>query len=196
MHVARASLSRPGLAPLAGLVKVPAAFFDDRPIGPHRRVLVGVVPFRNEHRAFHAVNPRRQPDRLAVFAGARGDDAPGALLRRHRANEIQAAADLEGAGRIVILVLDPDRQARRLVEERMAQERRARNVWRDALARHVDIMQGRWSHRRVRTHSSRVATAMSGRSEIIPSTPQSNKRAMSARSLTTHTCTTWPSRCT
>ena len=37
---------------------------------------------------------------------------------------------------------------------------------------------------------------MSGRSEIIPSTPQSNKRWMSARSLTTHTCTTWPSRCT
>ena len=47
-----------------------------------------------------------------------------------------------------------------------------------------------------RSHSSRVATAMSGRSEIIPSTPQSNKRWMSSRSFTTHTWSTWPSRCT
>ena len=115
------------------------------------------------------------------------------------------AAHLEGAGRIVILVLHPDRQAGRLVEQRMAHQRRARHVRRNALAREHRRHSGsarsvRWSNGHVSppslsygaSHSSRVATAMSGRSEIIPSTPQSNKRRMSSRSLTTHTCRTWP----
>ena len=93
--------------------------------------------------ALHAVDARRQRDRLAMIAGAGGDNAAGAFFRGHRADQVQAAAHLEGTGRIVILVLHPDRQAGGLIEQRVAHQRRSRTCGDTRSRASVDVVQGR-----------------------------------------------------
>ena len=146
MNVARAGLGRSSFAALARLVEILAALFERGAVGAHGRVLFGIVARRHEHRARHAVDARGHGNRLAVIAGARGHDALRALLERHRADQVEAAAHLERARRVVVLVLHPDREAGRFVEERMAQQRRARQVRRDALPRNIHVVQGRGIH--------------------------------------------------
>ena len=63
-------------------------------------------------------------DRLAVVAGARGDDARGGSSRLQRSDQVQAAANLERAGRVVVLVLDVHVGVERVGEQRMRQQRR------------------------------------------------------------------------
>jgi hypothetical protein len=74
----------------------------------HRRVLLHRVAVRHDDGGGQAVAPRGEADRLAVVAAGGADDAAhGGLLARQRLEVGQAAAHLEGAGRRVVLVLDP-----------------------------------------------------------------------------------------
>ena len=68
---------------------------------------------------------RRERDRLAVIAGAGADDAPSALVIRKRRHQVDAAANLERTGRIVIFVFDEDVEPGFGGEERMPHQRRA-----------------------------------------------------------------------
>ena len=62
----------------------------------------------------HAEEPRGEGDRLAVVAGRGGDHAARPLLRGELRDEVDAAAHLEGADGLVVLVLDPDLRADQL----------------------------------------------------------------------------------
>ena len=101
-----------------GLEVVP--FFDQLDAErAHRPVLAGAVSVRGHDRCRNAVNPRGEPDRLAVIAPRCGDDA---LHRRSAApKEIEvdeAAAHLERAHRRLVLVLHPHARAAPFVEQR------------------------------------------------------------------------------
>ena len=79
---------------------------------------------------------RAPGDRLPVVAGARGDDAAPPLRRAEARDEVDPAANLEDADRLMVLVLDVGLAAEQLVERGIAMERRAaRGVARCARAR-------------------------------------------------------------
>ena len=120
VHVAQAVRVLQGLDVLARLVEVPSMLDDRRAERSHRGVLVGVVAQGNHDRARHAFEPARERDRLAVIAGRRGNHA-AALVGRQVGDEVQPAANLERAGRIVVLVLDEQAQPGLRVEERVRQ---------------------------------------------------------------------------
>ena len=67
---------------------------------------------------------RREGDALRVIAGAGGDDAARAILRRQPGDPVVGAADLEAEDRLEVfaleqhLVVEPPRQARRQIERR------------------------------------------------------------------------------
>ena len=132
---------RPVARNAPSLVEVAAALFDLGAIGAHRGVLLGVVALGDEHGAADAVQARRQRNRLAVVAGARRDDAARPLVGGEGADEVQPAADLEGAGRVGILVLDPDVEAQGLVEQRCLSSGEG-GTGRDAGAGGVDVLEG------------------------------------------------------
>ena len=73
----------------------------------------------------HAGTLRRERNRLAVIAGAGGDDASRALVIRERRNKVEAAANLERAGRIVVLVFDVNVEPGFGGKQRMPHQRRA-----------------------------------------------------------------------
>src|SRR4051812_25136992 len=107
MDVPQAALVLHRLGALARLVEVAAALDD---VGAGRAgglVLLWGVADRHDNRARDALPLTRQRNRLAVIAGARRDDA-AALAGRQTANQIEPAADLEGAGGVVVLVFDED----------------------------------------------------------------------------------------
>src|SRR5438552_16098655 len=106
-----------------GLVVVAPVFDDLGAIRTHGGVLVRVVSYGNEDAALHAVHAARKRNRLAVIAGAGADDAAAPLLGRQLREKVQSAADLERAGWIVVLVLDPRLAAKPLVQQRMPQQR-------------------------------------------------------------------------
>src|SRR6266498_2401642 len=81
-----------------------------------------------------------------MVASACGHDAALALDSGQRANEIQAAANLEGARRIVILVLDPDVEPRFVCKERVTKEWCRSNHVRDAGSRFVYMLDSRRLH--------------------------------------------------
>src|SRR5581483_4191477 len=112
------------LEPLARLVEVAAVFDQLRAQRAHRRVLLGIVAERHDDRARYPFALTRERNRLPVIARRRGDDADAAFLGRQAANQVEAAAHLDRAGRVVVLVLDADVEAEFLVEQRMAQQRR------------------------------------------------------------------------
>ena len=72
----------------------------------HRRVM------RHEDAGERARLAGGPGDRLAVVAGARGDDAGGVLLRAQLGDLVDRAADLEGAGALEVLRLQVDGRAR------------------------------------------------------------------------------------
>ena len=95
------------LDPDARLVVVAPVLDHFRAVRAHRRVLVGIVADGHDDAAADAVHAAGERDRLAVIAGAGADDAAAAILGRELREQVQAAANLERAGWIVILVLDP-----------------------------------------------------------------------------------------
>ena len=119
VHVAPALARGQRLDVLARLVEVASVLEHFGAERAHRGGLVGVVADRHDDAAANAVETAGQRDGLTVIAGARADDAAPLLLVAHLRDEIQAAANLERAGRIVVLVLDPRRAADPLVEQRM-----------------------------------------------------------------------------
>src|SRR5262249_59800134 len=107
-----------------------------------------------------------------------------AIRLRERADQIQTTADLEGTGRVVVLVLDEDAEARLLVEQRVAQERRWTKRAIDALAGRVDVVKARCSHW---LPARTIGTILSGRSVISASTPSSRSRRASPSVSIVHT---------
>ena len=137
----------------------------------HRRVLVGIVPSRHCDDARHAGALRRERDRLAVIAGAGADNAPRALVIGKRRDQVDAAANLERAGRVVIFVFDVDVEPGFGGEERMPHQRRAAYQTIDPCACAIHIVERGRNHaqyyRWVRAASSRISLGM----RTTPSAP-------------------------
>jgi hypothetical protein len=107
VHVTKPSGALTRLGVLARFVEVAAELDHGRAERANGRRLLGIVPHRHDHRARHALALAGEGDRLTVIAGGRGDDA-STLVGREIGYQVQAAANLEGAGRVVVLVLDED----------------------------------------------------------------------------------------
>src|SRR5688572_18856732 len=99
-----------------------------------------------------------------MIARAGGDDAARALVARKRCDQIEAAAHLECAGRIVILVFDVDIEPGFGGEKRMAYLRCAAHHASDSRARAIEIVECERNHvqyyRRVRAANSRISLGM------------------------------------
>src|SRR5262245_21079740 len=93
--------------PLARLVEVAAELDQLGAIRAHRRVLLRVVAERHDDRAGNAFALTGERDRLAVIAGGRGDHTAPFVGAETR-DQVDAAADLERPGRVVVLVFDGD----------------------------------------------------------------------------------------
>src|SRR5439155_27087829 len=90
----------------------------------HRRDLDGIRRLGDADRRRHAEETGGVGYRLPVVPGRRCDDAALALLRIQLRDEVDAAADLECADRLVVLVLDVDLRAEQLAEAGVLVERR------------------------------------------------------------------------
>ena len=132
MHVAPALARGHLLHVLPRIVEVVPVLEDLRTERAHGGVLVRIVANRHDDAAPNPVKTARQCDGLTVIPRARADDAALLLLVAQLRDQIQTAADLEGSGRVVILVLDPGGAANPLVEQRMLEERRGPHVRVDA----------------------------------------------------------------
>ena len=125
------------LADELGLAAVRARGLDLR----HRRVL------RHEDRRRDPRFARRPRDRLAVVAGARGDDARATLRLAERRDRVVRAADLERARPLEVLRLEEHRAPARPRERLRRVERRLARDPGEALACGLDV-----SDRRRRAH--------------------------------------------
>jgi hypothetical protein len=84
-----------------------------------------------------------------VIAGPRRDDAARVILRRKTRDQVETAPHLEGAGRVVVLVLHPDVQPQPLGQERMAEQGCGLERLIDVRARGADVIDcGRLHQRR------------------------------------------------
>ncbi len=85
----------------------------------HRGILFPAVAARHDDRCPDAVYARRKSDRLSVVAARCADYAGGFCAARNKLVEVdETTAYLEGAGRRVILVLDPQIGAQFLAQQR------------------------------------------------------------------------------
>ena len=75
----------------------------------------------------HALAPAGERDRLTVVAGRRRDHAAALARATRLADQIDAAAHLERAGRVVVLVLDEDVETRLGIEQRVRHQRSGAN---------------------------------------------------------------------
>jgi hypothetical protein len=75
-----------------------------------------------------------------VISGGGGDYA-AALIAGQTRDKVQSAAHLECAGRIVVFVLDVNRQARFRVQQRVTQERRRAQCSVNDLAGSLDVVE-------------------------------------------------------
>ena len=74
----------------------------------HRPVLLDAVAVGHDDRRIESQSRRGECDALTVIAGSRGHDTPNVRLRPPDSVEVdETAADLEGADRRVVLMLDP-----------------------------------------------------------------------------------------
>src|SRR3546814_4202803 len=106
---------------LGGLLEVVAILHQFDPERPHRRILLDAVAARHHDDGPEAMPPCGEADGLAVIAACRGDDSRGTRSAAHELVHIdEAAADLEGADRRVVLVLDPHPDAAALGQKRPA----------------------------------------------------------------------------
>ncbi len=103
----------------AGGLKVRAVLDETRAVGAHRRVLLNRIADRREDDWLDAGARGREGEALAVVAARGGDERAG--LRRAPLELIdvgKAAAHLEGAGRVVVLVFDDDLSSEPTREQR------------------------------------------------------------------------------
>jgi hypothetical protein len=109
--------------------------------GSHGRVLLHGIAVRHDDGRRKAEAPRAPADRLAMVA-ARGRDH-AAYLRRPSRQPVEvghAAAHLEGAGRRMVLVLDPHRQAQAIAQQGPGVLRGRRHEAAHAGERLVDVL--------------------------------------------------------
>ena len=93
---------------LVGGLEIVPGFDELRAESLHRAVLADVVAVRHDDRRRRGRAAPRQGDALPVIAGRRGDHPAQLRLGAPDRVEIdEPAADLEGADRRVVLVLDP-----------------------------------------------------------------------------------------
>ena len=128
---------------LARLVEVAAVLDDLRAEAADRRDLHRVRALGHADTARTPKSRDGEGDRLAVVPGRGGDEPALALVRGELRDEVDPAAHLEVADRLVVLVLDPDLGADELVERRVAVERGLAEVGRDPLPRGEDVLEGR-----------------------------------------------------
>ena len=117
------------------LVEAAAREDDLGAVALRRLELGGRRVLGHEDGGVHAGLARGPGDGLPVVAGARGDDAGGALGVRQAGDPVEGAADLEGAGALEVLGLQPDRAAGQAAEGLRGDDRRlARDALRGARA--------------------------------------------------------------
>ena len=133
------------LAVLAGLVEILPVEDHLGAQRLHRLHLDRVGLFGHADDGVHAEEAGRVGHRLAMVPGRSRDDAPPPLRRAELADQVHAAAYLEGAYRLMVLVLDPYRCAAQHFERGVVIERCRAQVRRDALARreHVSKIRNR-----------------------------------------------------
>ena len=115
VHVAVAVLEREPLAVLARVVEIAAVEDELGAEAAHRGDLDRVRLLRDADRRPHAEEAGGVGDRLAVVAGRGGDHAALPLVCAELRDQVDPAAHLEGADRLVVLVLDEDVGAEQLV---------------------------------------------------------------------------------
>ena len=143
VHVAVAVGGGETFALLPGLVEVAPVLDDLRSERPDRLDLERVRPLGDAHRRRDAEEAGGVGDRLAVVPGRGGDQSALTLVGSQLRDEVDAAAHLEGADRLVVLVLHPDLRPDERLERRIAVERRRPQIGRDALARGAHVVEGR-----------------------------------------------------
>jgi hypothetical protein len=117
-------------------------------IGPHRGVLLGIVPERHDDCARHTFALAGERNRLSVIPGRRGDYAV-ALGRRQTADQIETAAHLERARRVVVLMFDEHIEPGLAREQRVAHQRRRADGAIHPLAGVIDVGQRWYRHHRL-----------------------------------------------
>ena len=118
VDVAIAVLGGEGLAVLAGRVEVLPVHDQLGAERPHRGELHRVRVLGHADARCDAVEARGIGDRLAVVSCRRRDQPARPLVLGELGDEVDPAAHLEGADRLVVLVLHPDLGADQLVEAR------------------------------------------------------------------------------
>jgi hypothetical protein len=116
------------VATLARLVEVAAAEDHLGSEAAHRCDFHRVRALGRADRGRDAEQARRVGDGLPVVSRRRGEDAVLPLLGRELRDEVDAAPDLEGADRLVVLVLDEHRRPDQVVERGVPVERRRAQV--------------------------------------------------------------------
>lgn len=108
----------------------------------HGRHLAGVGTLRHHDLRPHTEEPRGVGHRLAVVACGGGQYAAGPLLSAELRDQVDAAAHLEGAHGLVVLVLHISRRADQIVQRRVAVQRGAPQVRGDLALGQQNIAEG------------------------------------------------------
>jgi hypothetical protein len=120
------------LAMLARIVVVAAVKDELGAEAAHRGHLHRVRVLGYADRRLHAEETGGEGERLAVVSGRGGDDAAPALIRGELRDQVDAAPHLEGADRLVVLVLDEHLRVEQFAQGGVAVKRRGPQVRRDS----------------------------------------------------------------
>ena len=132
---------------LAGSLEIVAVFDQRHAQCAHRGVFLQRIAVRHDDGAGHAVGARGPANALAMIAPRGADDFAGESAGLCQLLEIgQPAADLEGAHRRVVLVLDPAVGAQSFAQQRPAVLRRGLEFAVDDARASFDVGQGGQFH--------------------------------------------------
>ncbi len=132
-HVQAAAPGKPHRL-LAGGLKVAPEFDQFGAERAHRGVLLARIALGDEDRHLKAGAPPGEGETCPMIAARRGNQpANRRLALDQRIDVCEAAANLEGAGRQMVLVLDNDLGAEPLVEQRPIERRR----WLQGMKHHL-----------------------------------------------------------
>ena len=143
VDIAIAVLRREPLAVLAGLVIVAALQEHLGAEIAHGLDLHRIRAFGRDDSGTHPKDLRRKCDRLAMVASRGGDHAARPRRGVQLRDQVHAAANLEGAGRQQVVVLDPDLGSGQPVEGRVIAQRRRREIGANSIPRRHDVSESR-----------------------------------------------------
>src|SRR5581483_8094857 len=181
---ARAAFGRELLAVLARLVEVAAVDDDLGAEVAHRLHLDRVRFLGHADRGGDAEQLRGVSDRLPVVTGRGARDSRAPLGRGELREEVDAAADLERARRLVVLVLDEERGADQAVERGVAAKLRRREVGPDPRPRLEDVDERRRAQGR--SHGQVALNSAVAASSTAPSRSSATEYSSLARSRLTN----------